>query len=189
MKYLFFDTETSGLPKNYKAPYTDVNNWPRIVQLAWVIADNQGVISEHNCIIKTDFLIPEESSKIHGITNEISQSQGQDIQSVLLEFLEALFESDLVVCHNLSFDWSVLRAELLRAHLDVNIQKPTFCTMKSTVDYCQLPGPYGFKWPKLEELYYKCFSEKLENAHNALIDVRATQRVFKKLVDDQVFQF
>jgi hypothetical protein len=34
--YLFFDTETTGLPKNYKAPVTDLNNWPRLVQLAWL---------------------------------------------------------------------------------------------------------------------------------------------------------
>lgn len=32
--YLFFDTETTGLPKNWKAPVSDLNNWPRLVQLA-----------------------------------------------------------------------------------------------------------------------------------------------------------
>jgi hypothetical protein len=34
--YLFFDTETTGLPSNYKAPATDLNNSPRLVQLAWL---------------------------------------------------------------------------------------------------------------------------------------------------------
>jgi uncharacterized protein YprB with RNaseH-like and TPR domain len=28
--YLFFDTETTGLPGNWKAPVTDVNNWLRL---------------------------------------------------------------------------------------------------------------------------------------------------------------
>ena len=32
MRYLIFDTETAGLPRNYGAPYTDVENWPRMVQ-------------------------------------------------------------------------------------------------------------------------------------------------------------
>ena len=32
--YLFFDTETTGLPRNYKAPSSDTRNWPRLVQLA-----------------------------------------------------------------------------------------------------------------------------------------------------------
>ena len=26
--YLIFDTETTGLPKNFKAPITDTDNWP-----------------------------------------------------------------------------------------------------------------------------------------------------------------
>jgi hypothetical protein len=40
--YLFFDTETTGLPKNWKAPVTDLNNWPRLVQLAFLLFDNNG---------------------------------------------------------------------------------------------------------------------------------------------------
>ena len=24
----FFDTETTGLPRNWKAPITDIDNWP-----------------------------------------------------------------------------------------------------------------------------------------------------------------
>ena len=31
---LFFDTETTGLPKNWKAPITDLENQPRLVQKA-----------------------------------------------------------------------------------------------------------------------------------------------------------
>ncbi|MCX6741278.1 MAG: hypothetical protein NTY61_02675, partial [Candidatus Parcubacteria bacterium] len=38
--YLFFDTETTGLPKNWKAPIEDLDNWPRIVQIAWAIYKN-----------------------------------------------------------------------------------------------------------------------------------------------------
>ncbi len=60
--------------------------------------------------------------------------------------------------------------------------------MKSSVQYCKLPGNYGFKWPKLEELYNICFQEKLENAHDAMVDVRATFRCFDKLEKDKVFQ-
>ena len=37
--YLIFDTETTGLPKNYNAPITDTDNWPRLVQLAWQLHD------------------------------------------------------------------------------------------------------------------------------------------------------
>ena len=60
--------------------------------------------------------------------------------------------------------------------------------MKSAVDYCKLPGNYGFKWPKLEELYNICFQEKLENAHDAMVDVRATFRCFDKLEKENIFR-
>ncbi len=32
--YLFFDTETTGLPRNWHAPASDLANWPRLIQLA-----------------------------------------------------------------------------------------------------------------------------------------------------------
>ena len=68
----FFDTETTGLPKNWKAPVTDLNNWPRLVQLAYLCCDNDGnEISSGDFIIKPEgFSIPAQVSKIHGITNE-----------------------------------------------------------------------------------------------------------------------
>ena len=40
--YLFFDTETTGLPRNWKAPVTDLDNWPRMVQIAWILTDGEG---------------------------------------------------------------------------------------------------------------------------------------------------
>ncbi|MCB0370460.1 MAG: 3'-5' exonuclease, partial [Bdellovibrionales bacterium] len=106
----------------------------------------------------------------------------------LQEILKDISLSDVLICHNLSFDLAILQSELLRAQFSAELNIKMFCTMKSSVDYCKLPGRYGFKWPKLEELYDVCFSEKLENAHDALVDVRATQRCFQKLYSEKVFQ-
>ena len=53
--------------------------------------------------------------------------------------------------------------------------------MKSTTDFCQLPGPYGYKWPRLEELYQKLFGEDFENRHQALADVRACAKCYFEL--------
>ncbi len=55
MNYLFFDTETTGLPANYKAHFTDVHNWPRVVQLAWMLADDEGKVLMQRCDIINDF--------------------------------------------------------------------------------------------------------------------------------------
>ena len=56
--YLTFDSETTGLPKNFKAPISDSENWPRLVQLAWQINDEEGQL-----INKNDALITIESDK------------------------------------------------------------------------------------------------------------------------------
>ena len=49
MKILFFDTETTGVPRNYNAPSTDTDNWPRMVQLGYIIYDlNRNVIKKED---------------------------------------------------------------------------------------------------------------------------------------------
>ena len=40
--YLFFDTETTGLPNDYNASPNQLDNWPRIVQIAWLLHDCEG---------------------------------------------------------------------------------------------------------------------------------------------------
>ena len=40
--YLIIETETTGLPKKLTAPITDINNWPRMIQIAWILCDAQG---------------------------------------------------------------------------------------------------------------------------------------------------
>ena len=69
--YLIFDTETTGLPKKDQAPISDVDNWPRVVQIAWQFHDESGKLLEnHNLLIKPDgFEIPYSAEKVHGISN------------------------------------------------------------------------------------------------------------------------
>ena len=67
--YLIFDSETTGLPKNYNAPLTNFDNWPRLVQLAWQVHDKTGKLIEVNSLIvkPEGFEIPFNAEKIHGI--------------------------------------------------------------------------------------------------------------------------
>ena len=85
---LFFDTETTGLPKNWKAAVSDLNNWPRMVQLAWIVYENDGIkLKEGSYIIKPiGFSIPSDATKLHGITNEMALSKGVDLKTVLNNF-------------------------------------------------------------------------------------------------------
>lgn len=86
-KILFFDTETTGVPRDYKAPVTDSDNWPRLVQLGWIVSNANGdVIKERNYLISPNgyFIIPEEAAKVHGITTFKANSEGHDLLEVYL---------------------------------------------------------------------------------------------------------
>lgn len=182
--YLFFDTETTGLPRSWNAPITDLSNWPRMVQLGWVSTDPQGnILSEHDYTIKpSGFIIPDEASKIHGITTEKALSEGSDLQDVLLGFTRELSNSKLLVAHNLDFDSKVVAAELLRTNMTGDYLKmPAICTKVEATDFCKIPGNYGFKWPTLPELHTKLFNKELVDSHDALADAKACMRCFFEL--------
>ena len=182
--YLFFDTETTGLPRNWKAPVTDFNNWPRMVQLAYLCYDNDGrLISNGDHLIKPNgFTIPLETSRIHGITTEKANSEGKDLLMVLKSFQSLINQADCLVAHNMSFDEKIVGAEFLRNKLQNSIDgKRKICTMLSTTNFCAINGPYGYKWPKLSELHYKLFRTTFDEAHNASVDITATAKCFWEL--------
>ena len=83
--YLIFDTETTGLPLRDNAPLEELDNWPRLVQLAWQVHDVTGKFVEaRNFIIKPDnFTIPYNAEKVHGISTEKAIAEGVDINEVL----------------------------------------------------------------------------------------------------------
>lgn len=182
--YLFFDTETTGLPKNYKALVSDLNNWPRLVQIAWLVTDNDGnEIKSAEYIIKPNgFSIPKEASRIHGITTALANKLGVDLKPVLEEIAEDISVSATLFAHNMQYDEKILGAEFLRMglanHLD---KKPRLCTMQASTSFCQIPGPYGNKWPKLQELHAKLFQNEFDHAHSALADVRACSKCYFEL--------
>lgn len=182
--YLFFDTETTGLPRNWKAPVTDLNNWPRMVQLAYLYYDDHGnKISGGDFIIQPEgYTIPLEVSRIHGITTQRAMIEGKPLTGVLQHFQELINESGMLVAHNMSFDEKILGAEFLRKGMPNSIpSKKKICTMHQTTAFCNIPGPYGPKWPKLSELHYKLFRTGFEEAHNAAYDILATARCFWEL--------
>jgi len=186
-KYLFFDTETTGLPRNWNAPVGDLNNWPRIVQVAWILYDKNGnCLEERSYIVKPEgFRIPADASKIHGITTEIAEIDGIYLEDALIEFQDFVAQADFLVAHNMSFDEKIAGAEFLRKNM-INslISKKRICTKERSTNFCAIPSPNGFndyKWPTLQELHQKLFGERFDEAHDALSDVRATAKCFWEL--------
>ena len=188
--YLFFDTETTGLPKNYDAPTSDVNNWPRLIQLSWMIADkDQNIVARHNLYIKPNgFVIPQDSIKIHGITTKYALDNGIDIVDALNMLHDDLKKVKYVVGHNVSFDEKIIEAECYRSNLDVvafsdKFYQASLCTMKSTTDFCKIPARFyvGYKYPTLQELHRKLFGFDFTGAHDAFSDISATMKCFWEL--------
>ena len=93
--YIIFDTETTGLPRNYDAPITDLDNWPRLVQLAWQLHDEKGkLLSNQSFIVKPEgFTIPYNAEKVHGISTERALKEGHDLTKVLQAFQQDVAKS------------------------------------------------------------------------------------------------
>lgn len=179
--YLFFDTETTGVPRDWKAPISNFDNWPRIIQLAWLVYDSAGnQILKNKFIIKPiGFEIPIEASNIHGITTQFAFENGVTIEEVLLKFEKHCEKSKYLIAHNINFDSKVTGSEYLRTLTRNPISKlEKICTMESSTNFCKISRHYGYKWPTLSELHVKLFGFDFEGAHDALADIEATAKCF-----------
>jgi DNA polymerase-3 subunit epsilon len=188
-EFLFFDCETTGLPRSRYFSPEDVDGWPHLVQIAWARYDLRGNPEDAQChIIRPEgFEIPADATRIHGITHAHALRAGRELAAVMDEFLEAAERPETtLVAHNLDYDCGVLGAELVRLNRPLRfLEIPGICTMKSTTDICCLPRPggFGFKWPTLEELHIHVFGHSYEKAHDAARDLEACARSFFRLLE------
>jgi DNA polymerase III epsilon subunit-like protein len=181
--YLFFDTETTGVPRDYKASISNIENWPRMIQLGYIVMDGDKIVHEHETIIKPDgFEIPIQASSIHGITTEKALHDGAELVSVLDEFGMWVGNCDTIIGHNVSFGVNIIGAEYFRLYGKSPLEgKKTIDTMESSKAYVGIRNSYGFKWPKLAELYRKLFNEDMGAAHTALQDIQNTVKCYFEL--------
>jgi DNA polymerase III subunit epsilon len=182
--YFFFDCETTGLPRVRHFSREAVDEWPHLVQIAWARCDLHGNAEESRChIVRPEgFRIPEDATRIHGISHTHARRVGRGLAEVLDEFLEASdAPGTILVAHNLDYDLGVVGSELVRTGKPLDfLDTPGICTMKSTTDLCRIPRPggWGYKWPTLEELHTFVFGGSYEGAHDAARDLEACARCF-----------
>ena len=174
MKILIFDTETTGLPKSRESAEKKPNNWPHIVSISWVILDNNKITKQREYIVKPEnWIIPDDSINIHGITNEVAHANGYPLQTVMSEFLAE--QCDLMVAHNMDFDSNVVM-NAVKWDLGFDFKGfavPMKCTMLVSKSECKIIGRFGsYKVPKLKELYEFIFKRKPNESelHGSLYD-------------------
>jgi len=190
---LFYDSETSGFP-HFHEP-SDGPMQPHLLQLAMLLHDMDGnEIDRFVSIVRPgvhDCVIAPEAFDAHGITLERAMDEGCDPIVALDAFLAFVEKATLMSGHNESFDRRIMRIHSAR-HRGIKWEPaiPNFCTLYRSKFIINLPptpkmiaaGVPGPKSPNLGECVQHFFGEELVGAHDALVDITATARVFWHLV-------
>ena len=137
---LYLDTETTGYYPG------------EICQLSYVMQDRIGTTAKNFffAVKKVEY----GAYLVHGFSKEnlYELSGGKTFSDKVEEIAADFAAADLIVTHNVAFDFMFLRREFERAGIDFAV-KDSFCTMKSTVGLCKLArNGGGYKYPKLSEL-------------------------------------
>jgi len=189
--FLVFDTETTGLPIERDGDPNDISNWPRVIQLSWIILDSDfDLVKTENHFINPQELIPDDAIKIHGITNEYIQENGKSYEEVLELFLEDLETTQILVAHNLDFDVPIIDAELLRLGKKRRLhRKRKLCTQRYGIGYSQIFGERR-KFPSLPFLCTLKYGGRESDfvSHNAMQDVILTAKIFQGIVECDVIK-
>jgi DNA polymerase III epsilon subunit-like protein len=167
----------------------ELENWPRVIQLGWIfLSEDLKTFSENKFFIKPDgWTVPKEPFWVEKqYSTERCEKEGIPMKVALEALVNDINKSRVMIAHNLSFDHSVLGSEMIRYKVRASVSTRKICTMKASVDLCKIPGNYGYKWPKLEELHRYLFDEDFVGAHDALSDCRATMKCFIKMVETKV---
>jgi len=198
MNILFYDTETTGFA-NRSRPLNHPSQ-PYATQLGYIYEEDQKIIETQDSLIKPfspDFEINPKAQEITGITKEMCEEQGLPLADIMggydqkMGFIECAKRADFFVAHNAEFDERIVTIQMARLFPDLDPEevfqgKPHICTMKPLTFVCKIPKKdkrTGWKWPKLEEAYEHFFGEKLEGAHDAMVDIMATRRLFDHCFD------
>ncbi len=183
MKLLYLDTETTGITDN-----------SAVVQIAGAVEIDGEVKEWFNirCKPHKGADISEQALKVIGLTlDELNQEQDpsdglKEFEEVLTRHIDRYDKNDklIMVCHNYPFDFRMLYnfyKRLNNKYLGGLIDfKLNVCTL-STIKSLQVAG----KLPRLDnnklETWCEHFGIELENAHDALSDIKATRDLFKEI--------
>ena len=187
---LFFDTETTGIPPRSAKWDVDFNEYPHIVQIAWMIGD----VAESHIIRPDGWEIPDETVDVHGITTEYAKEHGEPFVFVMDRFITFALKAGLLCGHNIHFDTGIVKANILRElgqeYYNANDVESALYkgkridTMRPTMKWVDARMANGrVKFPNLSELYSRCFPGETFPAHDALADTKAVARCLPVILE------
>lgn len=156
---IFFDLETTG---------TDVSK-DRIVQIATIKVNLDLTMEEKKRLINPNILIPAEATAVHGITNEMVETE-PFFSSIARNLKEYFKGCDIAGYHSDFFDIPLLTKEFERCNIEFIDWE---CNVVDVLKYERILNPQT-----LSAVYTRYTGNVLDGAHDALNDVRATVQVF-----------
>ncbi|MDH3003821.1 MAG: DNA polymerase III subunit alpha [Candidatus Shikimatogenerans sp. JK-2022] len=196
LMFLFFDTETTGLPKNKIFNISEILSWPRLIQISWILYDlNGNILNSKNYYIKPNkYIIPLNSMLIHGITNKYVNKYGKDIIYILKKFYKSLKYSKFIIGHNINFDCNIIIGEFYR--LNYNIKKliekkkkiDTQIILYNNKDILKIKKN---RWISLKEAYKILYNKNINKnlLHNSFYDLYINILCFIKLIKIKIIKF
>lgn len=163
--FVVFDIETTGFK---------VEKGHEILEIGAEKLVGKEVAERFHAMLIPECPIPEEVISIHGITQDIVDTEGKNPKEVILDFLSFAKDS-ILVGHNIGFDLGFVNAYA---------QKFGFPILRNqTLDTCEIARKNLIIPSYSLERVSKYFGIKNPQAHRALADVEVTRKVFLKLLE------
>jgi DNA polymerase III subunit epsilon len=179
------DIETSGLRKFRNPDPTALQNWPRIVQIAFQVFDfEDNEIERVSVIFKQSRPLPPDSIAIHGITDEMCKERGVKPGPVLEKLYQFSKQARFFVAHNVDFDHDVIEANMRRFEIAFDFEMEKLCTMAASRKlrgFKPLNKLGQKKDANLGELHHHLFGFVPDNSHDAEADMLAASRCYFEL--------
>lgn len=186
---MFFDTETTGLPRSDRPADHDSQPYPIQVAAILETLDGQPVRTFAAMLQPSSFTRPlkwmdEGAIRAHGISIEYAEKYGMPA-IMAYHVLSAMWrETTELVGHNISFDVTIHHRFAQLVGMPRPSTVSTFCTMNESTKICRIPrsSGSGLKSPNLGEAYFHFTRKKLPNAHDALADVYGARAVWRGIM-------
>ena len=164
---LFIKIESNGLPKNNALDVSKdtLMNWPNVISIYYKIGklntdtNKVDITLQSYHIIKPTFKISIHAQKVHTISKEEMDTNGEDIKDILNKMNKDMIDNDvkIIIGHNVLFDLNLTKAEIVRNDMDIDLDK---YDLVDTMTY-----KHDSKRINLEKLYIKLYNKKFKKSH------------------------
>jgi len=161
---VFFDLETTGI--------NVVSD--RIVEISILKVFPNGSEEQKTLLVNPECKIPKETTAIHGISDEDVKDK-PNFKQLAKELASYIEGCDLAGYNSNRFDIPLLAEEFLRAEVDIDLKKRKFIDVQTIF--------HKMEQRTLKAAYKFYCDKKLENAHSAAADTKATYEVLKAQLD------